>query len=620
MTDHTTLAGETLAPIFIHSLFRAGSTYLFNVFRRSSDGYWCYQEPLHEVALLARANPENLLAFRGEYVKHLRHPAIEVSYFRELYDVSDACLDKLSKEAIYDGYFGCVGDFGLNYWAALIAAAKGRPVIQECRTSSRIGAMKNALGGYHIYLWRNPWDEWWSYKVTDYFDATSQLFLNAPSRPPVIERLRREIAFEGFESDDLSAQIDWFIKRRLAPEQSYLIFYVLWILGLGEAVANANLLLNIDRMSDSAEYRNEIASKLLASGAKGLNFSDCSVPQTCYGDGDREFFERIEDKAHGLLLLSGTTQRELDQLLTLRRSSEPLTWRECAARATCGGSIRDADRARALVLTGERREVELRSQFAEQSRVLEQRTCSAEERAVKAEALLAELRNGLAAATRRSEELARRAAVAEATSAEMGNRFTAAEEKWQHEAALVGVLHAERDELQRMLAETRGSVHYWRLESDQWHERLLSVHRSSSWRITAPIRALKRVVKGDLSPVRRTAGWAVTGVRRALRRPAVAAARIVLNQPRLRHKISTSLRKYPGLRQHLVLFVRNAGLMPDASTVALTAHRKADPVTNSPGTELLHETFNPELAHMTASARQIYVDLKVAIEAKKRNS
>jgi hypothetical protein len=35
-------------PIFVHSLFRSGSTYLFEVFRRSPDGYWCYQEPLNE--------------------------------------------------------------------------------------------------------------------------------------------------------------------------------------------------------------------------------------------------------------------------------------------------------------------------------------------------------------------------------------------------------------------------------------------------------------------------------------------------------------------------------------------------------------------------------------------
>ena len=47
-------------PIFIHSLFRSGSTYLFKLCRSSPAGYWCYQEPLHEAVLAANEDPRKV--------------------------------------------------------------------------------------------------------------------------------------------------------------------------------------------------------------------------------------------------------------------------------------------------------------------------------------------------------------------------------------------------------------------------------------------------------------------------------------------------------------------------------------------------------------------------------
>ncbi|MCD6274391.1 MAG: hypothetical protein J7K30_16505, partial [Deltaproteobacteria bacterium] len=183
-------------PIFIHSLFRAGSTYLFHVFRRSDAGYWCYQEPLHELSYYSKEDRELLLSEKGEKMEQLRHPSLGDPYFLELYEVADDCLGALSAESIYDAYFA-MGDLdpGIGFWRSLIHAAHARPVIQECRTSARISTIKSALGGFHLYLWRNPWDQWWSYKVDRYFDLTSQLFINSPHHPGVIALLREAIGF-----------------------------------------------------------------------------------------------------------------------------------------------------------------------------------------------------------------------------------------------------------------------------------------------------------------------------------------------------------------------------------------------------------------------------------------
>jgi len=64
--------------LFIHSLFRSGSTYVWNAFRRSPKGYWCYQEPLHETVLALEKAPMELLAFdTNEETKYLRHPKLD---------------------------------------------------------------------------------------------------------------------------------------------------------------------------------------------------------------------------------------------------------------------------------------------------------------------------------------------------------------------------------------------------------------------------------------------------------------------------------------------------------------------------------------------------------------
>src|SRR5271168_1053815 len=77
-------------PIFVHSMWRCASTYLFNVFRRSPQRYFAYQEPIHEVTVTSAANPRHLLEFLSEKMAgELRHPILEKPYFQEIFEVHD---------------------------------------------------------------------------------------------------------------------------------------------------------------------------------------------------------------------------------------------------------------------------------------------------------------------------------------------------------------------------------------------------------------------------------------------------------------------------------------------------------------------------------------------------
>ena len=362
--------GNDHVPIFIHSLWRAGSTYIFNVFRRSESGYWAYQEPVHEIALVAKDHPDMLNGFTGEAMIPLRHPKLDKPYFYELQQTHQAWHSVVEKCIFYDDYFDVAHIEPLQrYYQALIDAAPMRPVMQDCRTASRIGAIKQAMGGVHIYLWRNPWDQWWSFKVSNYFDAACQIILGANAAPDVVRRLRHEISYVEFHHDDITKEFDHFGQCHPNSENSYLVFYTLWCLGLIEGNVHADQSINIDALSNSVNYRATVTEKLVELGVPGIDFSDCIVPQAYYSNNEVEFFNRIEDRVHGLLLASGYTQEILNKLRKLRSEHQP------ERLVNHGHLTRDLERMRDIALRYETSEANfMRHHYQSLNDILQQRT------------------------------------------------------------------------------------------------------------------------------------------------------------------------------------------------------------------------------------------------------
>ncbi|MBV8801945.1 MAG: hypothetical protein JO131_03075, partial [Gammaproteobacteria bacterium] len=284
--NHNNYIPQTV--IFIHSLFRSGSTYFFNVFRRANTGYWCYQEPLHEMIFLSKDVNNTFLNIHDKVAKQLRHPLLDKPYYQELCEIRESWKEILLKESIYDHYFVTSDeDKSIPYFKVLIKAAKGIPVIQECRTSSRIGNLKNTLAGIHLYLWRNPWDQWWSYQINDYFNAINMLIINAKQHPKEIAIFRDKIQFTYFESADIYEQVVHFKSIPVNSGISYQAFYLLWCLGLREALKHADLMVNIDKLSYDMEYRFSILKKFYSLGLHKCDFADCVIPQAFYTPKDK---------------------------------------------------------------------------------------------------------------------------------------------------------------------------------------------------------------------------------------------------------------------------------------------------------------------------------------------
>tara|TARA_A100001015_G_scaffold149468_1_gene165752 strand:- start:34 stop:477 length:444 start_codon:yes stop_codon:yes gene_type:complete len=143
-------------PIFIHSNFRAGSTYIFSEFRKNCQ-LNCYYEPMHELVAWASEDKDRLTLEQGdEKMSRLRHPSLNRPYFSELLDAWPSWRSSLSQEAVYGGYFSdSFEGIGSDFYLKLVHHSQARAVFCECRTAGRIPALKRLVGGRHSFLWRD---------------------------------------------------------------------------------------------------------------------------------------------------------------------------------------------------------------------------------------------------------------------------------------------------------------------------------------------------------------------------------------------------------------------------------------------------------------------------------
>lgn len=285
-------AGEA---IFIHSLWRSSSTYLFNKFR-NAPGFFAYQEPLHETVLAAANDVAALKRLSPAVEAHaaLRHPRMDKPYFHELAQTHAAWRDKISKSLIYESYFGSDDRRLIAFFKSLIAASPARAVIQECRTSLRIGSVKAGVGGVHIALLRNPWDQWWSFKISPYFNAAIQLLLQANEPPESMKQARTAVRFREHHGATIGDEIDHFVKHPLDHHDSYRVFFTLWCLAWKHAREHADLVINVDAFGNLEDYRADIVERLTELGFEGIAFQDFESYLAPAVRSSAAFFEQVQ--------------------------------------------------------------------------------------------------------------------------------------------------------------------------------------------------------------------------------------------------------------------------------------------------------------------------------------
>ena len=241
-----------------------------------------------------------------------------------------------------------------------------------------------------------------------------------------------------------------------------------------------------------------------------------------------------------------------------------------------------------------------------------------EEQSLRASA--AELRADAAEA--RAEEQLTRADAAEARAGELLTRVDAAEVRADAAEVRAGeqLLRANAAEARAEAAEASqqaqrirmdelgGSAHHWWQQANSWHEQVLALHRSTSWQITKPMRAVKRLANGDFSLFQRAGAIATLQSKKTFRPMIALGIQEVFKRPELRARLSSYLKRYPSIHQRLLRVAVNTGKVHGSLPVV-----EVEPT-------LFHENpLSEEMLTLTPHARQIYAALKAAIEKNQRH-
>jgi FkbM family methyltransferase len=176
---------------------------------------------------------------------------------------------------------------------------------------------------------------------------------------------------------------------------------------------------------------------------------------------------------------------------------------------------------------------------------------------------------------------------AEAKAQQAEAKAQQAEAKAQQAEAKAQQAEAKAQQTEAKAQQTEAKAQQTEAASHQALIQLQEVYASTSWRITEPLRSIRRL-SSQLSPRHHR-----SRVKLSLQH----AALYVNRRPKLRRVVLMLLNRVPGVKRHLTAIVIGA------------------PMTTPP-----REDTPTELAHLTPRARQIHADLKSALARRQRES
>ena len=295
--------------IFLHGMWRCGSTYIWSKFRQD-EALRCYYEPLHHG--LVKLTAERIARDVPEVLESNRHPSLSLPYFSEfepLLKSSGRGVGQFKKSLAYDDFIlapSAQHKTLHSYLSFLIehAGEEGRaPVLGLNRSVLRMGWMKQNFGGTHIFIRRDPRALWWSYKR--YQMQGNETYFTAWLR--VIDHNRDHAAFrELAERLRLTGGLQKFLQKEkryysrvlnsLNDDQTYAMVYRIAQLVVQEAEQYADVALDMSRGDDPA-YIQSVAEKIESRTSTQVDFSDFSQKPLAQEASQHVDFNAVEQAA-----------------------------------------------------------------------------------------------------------------------------------------------------------------------------------------------------------------------------------------------------------------------------------------------------------------------------------
>ncbi len=299
-------------PVYLHSSWRTGSTYVWAKFRALSEAY-CYFEPLNEH--LAKEGESFIDGFVPWAYAH--HPKLETPYLEEYRPLLNrhggiagfpAHLTygsfRANRSADFpelESYFGRLSDFARGFDKV--------PVFGCVRTGLRVDWFRHHLKGAHIFLLRDPRRQFVSYlnqaaNGNPYFIERCWVILGNNQDDPAFAPLRELIAIPAYEGG--SDQRDMFYRQTTYQSEwadLYIIFYFLHLLTLKGLLADSfDLMIDLDQMSHDKAAVSKAEADIADLTGAAISFADCKIES--YADQMKSAaagFAALERKVENLL-------------------------------------------------------------------------------------------------------------------------------------------------------------------------------------------------------------------------------------------------------------------------------------------------------------------------------
>ena len=294
-------------PIFIHSMFRTGSTYIWDKFNKHRE-ITCYYEPLHE--MLNGLTEENL-KFQVLNTDRYHNRLKKINYwenYRNLIKKEQTGVRLYQKRYAYFDYTNTSeNDYGLKkYILELIKnAGNMRSAFQFNRSSLRQKwFLKEFPESINIYLLR---------EARAQFNSYYNSFLNTNGRGFVRTNLSiidQNVNSEFFKDIkkilqmpeanlDHTVSIKKYFEtyddhvKKYNIKQLYLMFFWHWLQSLISALKSGSEIFNMNEITNNILYRRK-KEYFLASKFIYINFDDCSLPEIISGNLHSDDYDNIE--------------------------------------------------------------------------------------------------------------------------------------------------------------------------------------------------------------------------------------------------------------------------------------------------------------------------------------
>ncbi|CAN0486513.1 unnamed protein product, partial [Laminaria digitata] len=294
-------------PIFIHSMFRTGSTYLWNKLRQVKHVN-CFYEPLHETLydLSAKKIDE-----KGNQTKAY-HKRLSGANYWELYrqklKSSGNGVEKYKRKFAYydygktDSTNSDIKDYINNL---CYADSRKKPILQFNRTALRQSWFTDTYcNSVNIYLLREPRSQFHSY-YQSYVDTNRRGFLRTQyglvdqyARHPEYSILQNILPLplqNWNENTPIHKYFNFYDTKikELNRLQLYALFYADWLLSLKNALYANSHIINMTAVSQKVTYRRRTEFFLLQQMLY-IDLDDCAIPEKTSKDFYENEYVKIE--------------------------------------------------------------------------------------------------------------------------------------------------------------------------------------------------------------------------------------------------------------------------------------------------------------------------------------